>query len=54
MNIHVEAESVMSGRIPLIDLDLLKTLVAISQTGNFSAAAEIVHRTPSADRKSVV
>jgi len=48
MNIHVEAESVMSGRIPLIDLDLLKTLVAISQTGNFSAAAEIVHRTPSA------
>lgn len=35
-------------RIPLLDLDLLKTLVAISETGNFSAAAAAVHRTPSA------
>lgn len=34
--------------IPLLDLDLLKTLVAISETGNFSAAAAAVHRTPSA------
>ncbi len=33
---------------PLIELDLLKTLVAISETGNFSAAAERVGRTPSA------
>ena len=35
-------------RIPLLDLDLLKTLVAIAETGNFSAAAVAVHRTPSA------
>lgn len=35
-------------RIPLLDLDLLKTLVAIAETGNFSAAAATVHRTPSA------
>ncbi|MEM6384879.1 MAG: LysR substrate-binding domain-containing protein [Pseudomonadota bacterium] len=35
-------------RIPLLDLDLLKTLVAIADTGNFSAAATAVHRTPSA------
>ena len=34
--------------IPLLDLDLLKTLVAIAETGNFSAAAAVVHRTPSA------
>lgn len=33
---------------PLLELDLLKTLVAISDSGNFSAAAEAVHRTPSA------
>ncbi len=35
-------------QIPLLDLDLLRTLVAISETGNFSAAADVVHRTPSA------
>lgn len=34
--------------IPLLDLDLLKTLIAIAETGNFSAAAAAVHRTPSA------
>ncbi|RZW09679.1 MAG: LysR family transcriptional regulator, partial [Rhodobacteraceae bacterium] len=34
--------------IPLLDLDLLKTLVAIAETGSFSAAATVVHRTPSA------
>ncbi|MCG6883504.1 MAG: LysR family transcriptional regulator [Silicimonas sp.] len=34
--------------IPLLDLDLLKTLVAIADTGNFSAAAAAVFRTPSA------
>lgn len=33
---------------PLLELDLLKTLVAIAETGNFSGAAEVVHRTPSA------
>lgn len=34
--------------IPLLELDLLRTLVAISETGNFSAAAERLGRTPSA------
>lgn len=33
---------------PLIELDLLKTLVAIAETGNFSAAGDRVGRTPSA------
>jgi len=33
---------------PLLELDLLRTLVAIAETGNFSAAAESVYRTPSA------
>ncbi len=35
-------------QVPLLDLDLLKTLVAIAETGNFSAAAEVVFRSPSA------
>lgn len=33
---------------PLLELDLLRTLVAIAETGSFSAAADTVHRTPSA------
>lgn len=33
---------------PLLELDLLRTLVAIAETGNFSSAADAVHRTPSA------
>ena len=36
-----------SGR-PGIDLDLARTFVAICDSGNFSKAAERVHRTPSA------
>ena len=35
-------------QLPLLDLDLLRTMVAIADTGNFSAAAEVVLRTPSA------
>ena len=35
-------------RIPLLDLDLLRTLLAIAETGNFSAAGAEVGRTPSA------
>lgn len=35
-------------RVPLLELDLLRTLVAIAESGNFSAAAEAVGRTPSA------
>lgn len=38
----------LPNQAPLLELDLLKTLVAISETGNFSAAAEAVFRTPSA------
>src|ERR1700712_98460 len=34
--------------IPLLDNDVLRTFVAIAETGNFSTAAEAVHRTPSA------
>ena len=34
--------------LPFLDLDLLKTLVAISETGSFSAAAQRLFRTPSA------
>lgn len=37
-----------SSQLPLLDLDMLRTLVAIADTGNFSAAAEAVFRTPSA------
>ena len=33
---------------PILDLDLLRTFVAIAETGNFSAAAQAVFRTPSA------
>lgn len=33
---------------PLLDLDLLRTAVAIADGGSFSAAADTVHRTPSA------
>jgi DNA-binding transcriptional LysR family regulator len=34
--------------VPLLDNDVLRTFVAIAETGNFSTAAEAVHRTPSA------
>lgn len=34
--------------LPLLDLDLLRTLVAIAETGSFSGAAAVVLRTPSA------
>ena len=36
------------GNAPLLELDLLRTLVAIADTGNFSAAADRLGRTPSA------
>ncbi|MEP0521729.1 MAG: LysR family transcriptional regulator [Hyphomicrobiales bacterium] len=47
MNIQSSNDTSLS-QAPLLELDLLRTLVAISDTGSFSAAAEIVHRTPSA------
>ncbi len=38
----------MRPTLPLLELDVLKTFVAIAETGNFTTAAEAVHRTPSA------
>lgn len=35
-------------QLPLIELDMLKTIVAIAETGNFSSAASMLFRTPSA------
>ncbi len=37
-----------NNQLPLLELDLLKTVVAIAETGNFSSAAEKLFRTPSA------
>ncbi len=34
--------------LPLLELDVLRTFIAISETGNFTTAAEAVFRTPSA------
>ena len=34
--------------VPLLENDVLRTFVAIAETGNFSTAAQAVHRTPSA------
>jgi DNA-binding transcriptional LysR family regulator len=34
--------------LPLLELDILRTFVAIAETKSFGQAAEIVHRTPSA------
>jgi len=37
-----------NSQLPLLELDLLKTLVVIAETGNFSSAAGKLFRTPSA------
>ncbi|WP_409529894.1 LysR family transcriptional regulator, partial [Shinella sp.] len=37
----------MRQTLPLLELDILRTFVAIAETGNFTTAAETVHRTPS-------
>ncbi|RVA78856.1 LysR family transcriptional regulator, partial [Mesorhizobium sp. M7A.F.Ca.US.006.04.2.1] len=34
--------------LPLLDLDVLRTFVAIAETGSFTTAANAVFRTPSA------
>ncbi len=37
-----------NSQLPLLELDLLKTIVVIAETGNFSSAAAKLFRTPSA------
>lgn len=37
-----------SGSLPLLEIDVLKTFVAIAETGSFARAARAVYRTPSA------
>ncbi|MBL0373189.1 LysR family transcriptional regulator [Rhizobium sp. KVB221] len=34
--------------LPVLELDIMKTFIAIAETGNFTTAAEVVFRTPSA------
>ena len=34
--------------LPLLDLDVLRTFVAIAETGSFTKAADVVHKTQSA------
>ncbi len=34
--------------LPMLDIDVLRTFVAIADTGSFSSAANAVFRTPSA------
>lgn len=39
---------IQNKQLPLLELDMLKTLVAIAEAGNFSGAATALFRTPSA------
>lgn len=39
---------IQNKQLPLLELDMLKTLVAIAEAGNFSGAAATLFRTPSA------
>lgn len=48
MNAPLAKPRQVGAALPLLDLDVLRTLVAIADTGSFSAAAETVLRTPSA------
>ncbi len=41
-------KSSQNSRLPLLELDLLNTIVVIAETGNFSSAAAKLFRTPSA------
>jgi len=42
------SESIQNKKLPLLDLDMLSTIVAIAESGNFSNAATRLFRTPSA------
>ena len=48
MNLVVRMNSDSRTGFPVLDNDLLKTFVAIVETGNFRRAAKVVYRTPSA------
>lgn len=39
---------IQNKQLPLLELDMLKTIVAIAEAGNFSSAAAMLFRTPSA------
>lgn len=41
-------ETIPRKNLPLLEMDLLRTFIAIAETGNFTSAAEVVFRTPSA------
>lgn len=40
--------NILQTPLPVLDNDILRTFIAIAETGSFSAAAEVVFRTPSA------
>ena len=42
------AKAIQNKQLPLLELDMLKTIVAIAESGNFSSAADVLYRTPSA------
>ena len=42
------AEALQNKQLPLLELDMLNTIVAIAEAGNFSSAAARLFRTPSA------
>jgi len=42
------SNSLQNKQLPLLELDMLKTIVAIAEAGNFSSAADKLFRTPSA------
>lgn len=44
----MSAEAFSQARLPLLDLEQLRSFVAIAETGNLTRAAEAVFRTPSA------
>lgn len=41
-------QNAVDRHLPMLELDVLRTLIAIAETGSFAGAAESVHRTPSA------
>jgi len=42
------ADAIQNKQLPLLELDMLNTVLAIAEAGNFSGAANLLFRTPSA------